>query len=147
LQTKLKRIGDAIHEHLVGKTVLDALTSVPPDFLIKSTRAAVRIAGQDYDVPFSGSRPIKRGSFLGVIEGSHRLAEEWTSTNSDVSALRASRKAAGAEIGAVLDSVTTLKRLQEVWPECSPFVYGLGVVASSLPAVQVENLNKALGLP
>ena len=146
LRTKLERIGDAIHEHLVGKSVLDAIATVPTDFLCMFHRAAVRIAGQDCDVPFSGPRPVRMGSFLGVVEGSHRLAEEWTSANSDVRALRASRKAAHAEIGAVLDSVTTLKRLQEVWPECGPFVYGLVAVAASLPAVQIDNLNKSLGL-
>lgn len=140
-------IGDAIYDHLVDEATRKALAKVPSDFIYKSTSAHVRIAGQDCHVPFPTRRPVKRGSFLGVIDGSHDLAQDWNSVESDLKDVREQCRLAAVNIAGVLDSVTTLKRLRDVWPECEPFLHGLERTASSLPVVQVDALNKVLGLP
>ena len=140
-------IGDAIYDHLVDDATRKALAKVPSDFIHKSTSNYVRIAGHDCQVPFPTPRPVKRGAFLGVIDGSHDLAQDWNSVESDLKAVREERRLATAKIAGVLDSVTTLKRLRDVWPECEPFLHGLERTAPSLPAVPVGDLNKLLGLP
>ena len=48
---------------------------------------------------------------------------------------------------AILWSVTTAKKLVEVWPESKPFLQGIGVAAEAkVPAAQITALNKMLGL-
>lgn len=52
------------------------------------------------------------------------------------------------EIMAVLNSCTTLKKLQQIWPESVNFLNGIetDITSTNLPAVVVEDLNKKLGI-
>lgn len=57
------------------------------------------------------------------------------------------RSAAKASAKAILYSVTTAKKLIEVWPQAKPFLQGIGVAAAlHVPATQIIELNKMLGL-
>lgn len=53
--------------------------------------------------------------------------------------------------GQMLNSATTLKRLQEVWPDIVPFTADIadenGVPRIALPSVSLASLNQMLGLP
>ncbi|MFA2284800.1 Nmad5 family putative nucleotide modification protein, partial [Escherichia coli] len=54
----------------------------------------------------------------------------------------------GAVQWAALNSVTTVKRLIEVWPESKELLPKEADKASTaLPALRVEDLNKMIGLP
>jgi len=51
-------------------------------------------------------------------------------------------------VWAALNSVTTIKRLIEVWPESQELIPdNIDSVKASLPALKVEDLNKMIGLP
>lgn len=51
-------------------------------------------------------------------------------------------------VWAALNSVTTVKRLIEVWPESQELIpENVDSVKASLPALKVEDLNKMIGLP
>ncbi|ELV4980379.1 hypothetical protein SHB81_000001, partial [Escherichia coli] len=51
-------------------------------------------------------------------------------------------------VWAALNSVTTVKRLIEVWPESKELLPKEADKASTaLPALRVEDLNKMIGLP
>ncbi|OON35643.1 hypothetical protein BTJ39_22480 [Izhakiella australiensis] len=51
-------------------------------------------------------------------------------------------------VWAALNSVTTLKRLIDVWPESQELIpEKAGSVNAALPALKVEDLNKMIGLP
>jgi hypothetical protein len=55
-----------------------------------------------------------------------------------------------ADVRAVLNSVTTVKKLLDVWPEASELIPTLPRVKdpkSNLPAIQPDKLNAVLGLP
>lgn len=51
-------------------------------------------------------------------------------------------------VWAALNSVTTVKRLIEVWPESKELIpENVDSVKAALPALKVEDLNKMIGLP
>lgn len=47
----------------------------------------------------------------------------------------------------VLNSVTTVKRLVEVWPEVEAFAPKPEAATTNLPALQLDKINNILGLP
>jgi hypothetical protein len=53
-----------------------------------------------------------------------------------------------ATVWAALNSVTTLKRLIEVWPESKELIpKDSDNAKAALPALRVEDLNRMIGLP
>ncbi|MBD9984561.1 hypothetical protein FOT65_15015 [Citrobacter portucalensis] len=51
-------------------------------------------------------------------------------------------------VWAALNSVTTIKRLIEVWPESKELIPdGVDTAKQTLPALKVEDLNRLIGLP
>lgn len=61
-------------------------------------------------------------------------------------ALEAKRTEARAKVRATLNSVNTLNRLHEIWPESKHFTTGISFEIPNLPAVPVKELNKLLGI-
>lgn len=62
--------------------------------------------------------------------------------------LEAKKKDIESNVWAALNSVTTVKRLIEVWPESKELLQKEADKASAaLPALRVEDLNKMIGLP
>lgn len=62
--------------------------------------------------------------------------------------LEAKKKDIESNVWAALNSVTTVKRLIEVWPESKELLPKEADKASTaLPALRVEDLNKMIGLP
>jgi hypothetical protein len=94
-------------------------------------------------IPFSdyGGRCVKQ------YEATHDLAERFAALEQRWSQLEADIRAAQRAARAAMDSVTTVKRLIEVWPEVAPFVQHYENKPNTLPAVPRSDLNVALGLP
>ncbi|MBZ7312623.1 hypothetical protein FMK79_17585 [Klebsiella oxytoca] len=62
--------------------------------------------------------------------------------------LNARAKEIESTVWAALNSVTTLKRLVEVWPESKELIPESSDDArTTLPALKVEDLNRMIGLP
>lgn len=60
----------------------------------------------------------------------------------------AKKKDIESTVWAALNSVTTIKRLIEVWPESKELIPGGADAAKqTLPALKVEDLNRMIGLP
>jgi hypothetical protein len=57
------------------------------------------------------------------------------------------KSSARDEAQGILNSVTTAKRLIEVWPEIASFVPTEQATSRNLPALQVDELNRILGVP
>lgn len=76
------------------------------------------------------------------------LTEQLYSIDHDSAALKSEREHLKLSILAVLDSVTTDKRLIQIWPESIAFIPAAERAATTnLPALPVANLNKMIGLP
>lgn len=103
--------------------------------------------GNRLELPF----PSKfKGQCMKVYDASHPLAEEFRNLQVEQEALVAEVEKAQRTMKATLESVTTVKKLIDVWPEVEefarPYLYN-GERKAILPAIPRAELNAALGLP
>lgn len=81
------------------------------------------------------------------LEATHPLSEEFDRLDGVASDLRQRVVTARGSAAAALQSVSTVKRLVEVWPEVEPFTIRHVAQRPQLPSVNVDTLNAALELP
>lgn len=75
------------------------------------------------------------------------LAERITAHAMAKEALRDEKRSARIKLDAMLGSISTVKKLQEVWPEGAQFYAKFAEKPAALPpAIRVEDVNAALGL-
>ena len=87
----------------------------------------------------------KSGEQGSIPEGD--LAERITAHAMAKEALRDEKRSARAKLNAMLSSISTVKKLQEVWPEGAQFYAKFAEKPAALPpAIRVEDVNAALGL-
>lgn len=119
-------------------------------------KIATNVAGQIREVYWNGEfryadkpeerriRPDDRVTLL----ADDPLTEQLYAIDHDATALKSEREQLTASLLAVLDSVTTDKRLIEVWPEAVAFIPAAERAASpQLPALPIADLNRMIGLP
>lgn len=75
------------------------------------------------------------------------LAIRFQAISDKISAMDEKFREAEVSLGAALNSVTTLKRLIEVWPEVEPFTKKFTKAPAALPALPTQHLNTILDLP
>lgn len=146
--------GEKIYTDIYG-THLIAMESLPKGFLPRTSSIYIAISGQKHKVEFSESRLIGRGhsehynSGAKLYVGDEPVAQEFMKAVEAVSDIKSQREQMRREVNAVLESVQTFKKLWEVWPECKSLLekFEQKPTIAILPAVQVNKLNAALGLP
>ncbi|MDH0967700.1 Nmad5 family putative nucleotide modification protein [Klebsiella michiganensis] len=85
---------------------------------------------------------------LCLFGAEHEITKRFDDIMNEEQKLNARAKEIESTVWAVLNSVTTLKRLIEVWPESKDLIPGNSDNArASLPALKVEDLNRMIGLP
>ncbi|EOI1119927.1 Nmad5 family putative nucleotide modification protein [Klebsiella oxytoca] len=78
----------------------------------------------------------------------HEITKRFDEIINEEQKLNDRSKEIKATVWAALNSVTTLKRLVEVWPESKELIpENSDSVKSTLPALKVEDLNRMIGLP
>lgn len=76
------------------------------------------------------------------------LTEQLYAIDHDADKLKAEIEQLSVSLWAVLNSVSTDKRLVEVWPEAIAFIPAAEKASTSnLPALPIADLNKLIGLP
>lgn len=121
------------------------------NFNVGGMHARLSVKGDGLAVPYETRDGTSRGwschTRLGMVVDPD-LVQDVTTFLSDEEALRAGRKEALAATRALLDGVTTIKALSEVWPEGRSFYESFMVdkPAANLPAPQIASLNAILGL-
>jgi hypothetical protein len=102
----------------------------------------LNVRGDGVPVPYDGGYCRR----LGTITGD--LADKIHAHFADVDKLKAERDTAKRALTAMLQSCSTLKRLQEEWPEGEPYWSALAAKANvpGLPAPRVQEINAMLGL-
>ena len=134
---------------------LVAMESLPKGFLPKYSMFYIAIAGQVHTVDLSEGRLIGRGhgdrhsEKAKLYVGDEQFAKNYLDAVEQCKDLRTQRDQMSREITPVLESVHTFKKLWEVWPESKSLLEKFEVkpAIAILPAVQVNKLNVALGLP
>lgn len=122
----------------------------------RNYRITANVAGQSRDVYWNGEfsyadKPEERRVCPDervTLLADDPLTEQLYAIDHDAAALKSEREQLTVSLWAVLDSVTTDKRLVEVWPESVAFIPAAERAASpQLPALPIADLNKMIGLP
>lgn len=83
-----------------------------------------------------------------TLAADHPLADEFYALEKRREELENRAKVIKAQVWAVVDSVTTIKKLLEVWPEARELLPpDEQPVITNVPAVLITSLNSAIGLP
>lgn len=146
--------GEKVYTDIYGPYLI-AMESLPKEFLPKASSFYIAIGGQKHKVDLTESRLIGRGHYdrynsgAKLYVGDEPAAQEFMKAVEAVSDIKAQREQMHREVSAVLESVHTFKKLWEVWPECKSLLekFEDKPAIAILPAVQVNRLNAALGLP
>jgi len=97
---------------------------------------------------FSTEKDSRYTIYRPNIPSEHPLALEWYSIEDQRKELADRRKVLRAQVESITDSVTTIKKLLEVWPEVRELLPpNEQPVISNVPAVLISSLNAAIGLP
>lgn len=89
-------------------------------------------------------RPAKSGLMLA---SDHPLTIQFEKLEAREKELSRKRDNLRAEVRAVVGSVTTVNKLLTIWPEARELIPSRAKVSTSMPSVNVESLNAAIGLP
>lgn len=83
-----------------------------------------------------------------LFSADHELSKRFEKLNKKESKIKKKESEIEANVQATLNSVTTIKRLIEIWPESKELIpTDISKASILLPALQVEDLNKLIGLP
>lgn len=153
LTEKESKIGMRLYNETFPKATRDLLAKLDEKWIETDRCLNFAVNGQQYAFKVDPAVPVPPNG----RRYCQRLASLTTDTPTGAAAWdymqelqKAKQDKADAEraIMALLDSVTTIKKLGEVWPEGKAFysMYEAQVADTGLPAVQIENLNNILGL-
>lgn len=118
-------------------------------FNVGGQRIELTVAGDGLPVPYKPRGSTDRGyhcNTLGAIPAgdlcdriqAHAMAKD---------NFRTERRQAETAVKAMLNSVTTIGKLKEVWPEGAPFYAQIeSATVISLPAIRASEVNAMLGL-
>lgn len=151
---KAKRdAGEKIYADIYSKHLI-AMESLPKGWLEKSSAIEIAVSGQRHRVYLNESRLIGRGhdgrySMPKLYVGDEQVVIDYLETVSNVDAIKKQRSNMSHEVQAILESATTFKKLWEIWPEskCILEKFETKPTVALLPAIQIEKVNSALGLP
>jgi len=144
------------HAHIFKKSELDQISKVPANWIRLDSCLHFNVMGQRiYLRTLSDGLPVpyKIGEYagyscreLGSIEAGD-LCDRIQNHAMQVEKYKTERAMASRKVLALVESVTTIKKLREIWPEGEQFyqMYELAQ-ATKLPAVPVADVNAALGL-
>ena len=131
------RVGN---EHEIYKEAFGGYRTIPTDYI----RGADRVpSGKSRYVPHVINNHWHRDDFdtpVGAVPELDIFVDEAIAMEAEYQNIK-------REVMAVLNSVTTLKRLGEVWPECAQFFpEEIQRQRAKPPAIKTERVNSILGL-
>lgn len=137
------------HATVFSKAELDKAGKAPAGWIRRDTRLRFNVGGMTIDLNTSQAGlpvPYNSPMRVGSIEPGE-LCDRIQGHAKERDGLRIARKDAATKLTAMLASVTTVKKLREVWPEGEQFYAKYEAApAPSVPAIRVEEINAILGL-
>lgn len=83
-----------------------------------------------------------------LFAADHEFSTEFSAIEKEAETVKSLRETVTANVKAVLQSVTTVKKLLEVWPESKELIpTNVDSPSINLPSVNVEQLNTMIGIP
>lgn len=163
LNTRQNTFADKVYEVGFGKLKpvlqrLEADHKTMSDVLLThvdnptTTRHQIRVnfAGCTADLQMTEARLLPNTySYRAAIafDAEHELTREWEALAAEEKALRAAENSLESQVTGVVESVTTVKRLLEVWPEAKDLLPEQTAKATTAVALPIGTLNHLIGLP
>lgn len=146
-------LADKIYTDIFG-AIQKHIKALPKGFCYSSSSFNINVNGQNRPINMSEKKPLPyRASHsretIAVYEDSHELVVELNTLTNKKEKLLLACKDAERNANAVFESVTTYKKLWQVWPESHEVLKGFDVAPTEpmLPSAPIKALNSALGLP
>lgn len=153
LNAELVALADKIYTDIFG-AIQKHIKALPKGFCYSSSSFNINVNGQNRPLNMSEKKTLPyRASHsretVAVYEDSHELVIELNALTNKKEKLESERKSAERNATAVFESVTTFKKLWQVWPESHEILKGFDVAPTEpmLPSAPIKALNSALGLP
>lgn len=142
-----KDFADKVYEDLYPLPVRRLMEKLPKGFFGQKDSLCVSVGGQCHWVTMSGFRLVVYQAPEKHYTSTDPLGVEYFELFKKERTLNEERDLAICQARAVLNSVTTLKQLLDVWPEVKPFVadFGKVPVTTKALAVSISELNKRFG--
>ncbi|MGL5148281.1 MAG: Nmad5 family putative nucleotide modification protein [Plesiomonas shigelloides] len=83
-----------------------------------------------------------------AIPADHQLAKEWDVLHQEELRIKEIQDTVRVNVTAMVNSVTTIKKLIDVWPECVELIpEQVNKPVVNLPTIKVDQLNTMIGIP
>lgn len=151
--------GDKIEELTkIEKQFTKFISAIPEDFLgredcdhiNKDSVVQLNIAGKAVNWEFENKVifPYNNGYNRYVILADNPLSDMFDNIHNKKQKRKEIKETVRVNVWAVLNSVTTVKKLLEVWPESAELIPSeIEKPAINLPTVQIADLNNMIGVP
>lgn len=153
------RFAGKIYNDVYSLKERKAMAGMPDGFMETSSSLKVQFRGDFTHVHFGESRRIAskhkyncskhKYNCSKVYDANDPLCDEHVKLKQEADDLEREKREARVDLNAVLDRVTTVKRLIELWPEVEPWVKDFiepPIDSKNLPCLPISELNKTLGL-
>lgn len=152
-------VGDKAEELTkVDQNIKDLIASIPSDFRIyendmhlnRDKYVRLNIAGQAVDWEFDKEEifPVTNWRERYVIPQGHELVSLMEDYRAEVKAIDDIKSNVRENVRALVYSVTTVKKLLEVWPESEELIpQNVAKPSIQLPSIKIEQLNALIGVP
>ena len=155
IEAKKQELSLIFYEDVYSKEDRKHMYALPENAMSSSTYFYVNIAGMKATLHLESSKRIFKDHHHSwctakAYPSDHPLAIKWLELENEEKAFNKEVSDRECEVRAILNSVTTVKKLKTIWPECAPFCPAEtdgGRPGARLPAVIPTTLNKNLGLP
>lgn len=152
LEAEKFALGDAVYNDIYPEPLRKQMAALPDGFLPTDGGVKVQFDGQRFThVYFGERRRIAKSheyNAARVYDAKHPLTARYDAWKKAQDDLDAEKSKAKSSAEAVLNSVTTVKKLIEVWPEVEQFARPFAVESPSRAiALPIRELNARLGLP
>lgn len=142
-----------VYNDIFSAKEIALMASLPQGWLPTNNCVSVRFTShKDYCSLYFGEEMLfpnnKRGNCIKVYDYNDPMTQKAIDLHDRLDKHEKAVSAAKREISAVINSVTTLNKLRETWPEIAQFLERHEQKGSvQLPSVQVHVLNSLLNLP
>lgn len=152
-------VGDNLKKlKMIEQSIADLISQIPENFRQYETETHVRkdsvvrlnIAGQAVDWYFDNEQifPFTSWRERYVIPQGHFLADLMEDYRTEQKKIEDIRSNVRENVRALVYSVTTVKKLLEVWPESLELIpTNVAKPVVQLPSIKIEQLNALIGVP
>lgn len=138
-----------LYKNVFDEKILRAVKKIPKDWLRQDSCLRFNCGGYSLRLNVDKAVPVPYSNGCGVLGSiTGDLATSAIKHAEESDKLKEEIRSAYLALETLLDSVSTIKQLSEAWPEGKQFYAGFleAKGKSNVPALQVSELNKKLGL-